>query len=509
MNRKKLLLLNTIVVLATTFVNIVFGMLEVKLLIEKYGASINGLIQTGNQFLVYIALLEAGISASYLYSLYKPIAENDNEKISELYCGFRISLNHAILKMMGGACIVSMIYPIFLNKDGLTYGYMASIFVLLSAKAILPYFLIYVPKYMIIAKEQRYKAELITCISKAVTYSTEIGLMLFTNVSLHILLASCIIISTVSGVVYRWVMKKLYGGQLSNKAKPDTSPRKMSRDVLVHNLSGLIFNSTGNIILSIFCPLNVVTIYSNYNMIVNQVIAVFQSIYDGITASLGIKIAHRDSNSYDVYRELLVITLFCSCLIGIVFVVMINEFIALWVGGDYCLSSPSCYLFGIIISCGTFLPCINAARNACGLYKESKGFTLIQMVVNLAIAIVLTPKWGITGAILGTAVARVVVSVPCNYLLVDKKVFSDHKSKWSELLVALVVTIGITIGSQLLYKVIDMNKFINNDFFAFIVNALCITLVAALALVTVFSAFSKDFRKIITKYMHKIRWRKV
>lgn len=51
------MVLNTVVVLIMTFLNIILGMYEIRLLIEKYGSAVNGLMQTGNQLMSYVTLL--------------------------------------------------------------------------------------------------------------------------------------------------------------------------------------------------------------------------------------------------------------------------------------------------------------------------------------------------------------------------------------------------------------------------------------------------------------------
>ena len=66
MNRNRMVVLNGIIVSSTTILCAVLGMVEVSLFIKCYGADINGLIQTGNQVLNYIVLIEAGLSAAFL-----------------------------------------------------------------------------------------------------------------------------------------------------------------------------------------------------------------------------------------------------------------------------------------------------------------------------------------------------------------------------------------------------------------------------------------------------------
>ena len=498
MNRKKLMIYNFGAVILTTIINIVFGMIEVSLFISKYGVAVNGLKQTGTQLLSYLSLIEAGIGASYVYNMYSPIAVGDYKKISELYAGFKKSIRIAVVEMLLVALLISSIYPLVINDSSMTYQFMVSVFALLSIKAILPYLISYVPKYMIIAKEHRYKTELISGITNAITYFIEIVLITKTTISIQLLLVVCICISLVSGIVFYITMKKLYSNKISKQVQPDVSPKNMSKDVLAHNISGLVFNSTDNVVISILSTLKNVTIYSNYNLIVNQVSVIFQKVYDGVTASLGIKIINKDSNSYSIYREMLSFTLFIASFISTVFMVMINDFVTLWVGEELIVGKQNVFLFGFILYYSILLPCISSARNACGLYKESKNFTIIQTIINLIITIVLVPKMGLTGALLGTFIARGCVSIPCNYFLVYKEVFPNHQNNWKELLSGPILVLILVILEVSTIKCFRLNDQINYNI-AFLINTIISTIMSFACCLLFYYFSDNDFRRFVKK----------
>lgn len=439
MNRNKMIVLNGVIVTFTTLLNAILGMVEVSLFLKYYGSTVNGLIQTGNQVLNYVALIEAGLSAAFLYKMYKPMADNDYRSLSGLYVGFRKSMSHVVNMMLLVSIIVSGIYPLLIKSSNLGYFNMLSIFILLSFKVILPYKVTMVPKYMIVLKEQKYKAEFISGFSRAGTYMAEILLLVIASrlkfdMPIQLLLLCTVGISLLTGIWFEFSMRKLYGNSINNNAEPNITPNKMSKDILVHNISRMVFSSTDNIIISTLGTLDAVTIYSSYNMIVGQVTELAQKFMDGATASMGIKIAHHDDNSYNVYREMISGSLWLGGILCTVFAIMINDFIDLWIGSQYCVSEFNTLLFAMVLYCGIILPCVQVARNACGLYKESRNFTVLQAALNLGITIALVPNLGITGALLGTVIARIAITIPCNYYLVDKMVFTGRKSRWIELI---------------------------------------------------------------------------
>lgn len=506
-NRNKMMIINTAVVLVTIALNTILGMVEVKLFLQMYGDIINGLIQTGNQVLGYLSLIESGICAAYLCKFYKPVAENNRNKISSLYVGFCNTMKSVVYKMLVVATLICAIYPLFLindYRDQLSYFTMVSIFILLSLRAILPYRLTMVPKYMIVLKEQNYKAEFISGISKSIQLAIEIIIILYFKPQIQVLLFLTVIISLITGLWFKYVMKKLYKGQLNKDAMPDNEPNSMSKDILAHNISSLAFNSTDNIVLSFYSLIDV-TIYSAYNMIVQKAAEIIQKILQGASATLSIKIVSKDEKAYDIYREMLSGSYFIAGIISTVFILMINPFIELWIGSKYCLEMIDVLLFGFILYAGNILPVLYIARNAKGLYKESRNFTVAQAALNIIITVSLVPKIGITGALLGTFVARAIITVPMNYRLIYRKVFPDQRQQWVELIANAVLVLTTTI----IVKNIVYNIALNKDLsvITFIIHTVVAGFITT-AIITLYYYLTDSYFRCLVKRALKILKRK-
>ena len=73
--KNKKLIKNIIISLLQQVVTIICGLIVPKAIIEAYGSSTNGLINSITQFLTYIVIVEAGVGAVVKSLLYKPIAK--------------------------------------------------------------------------------------------------------------------------------------------------------------------------------------------------------------------------------------------------------------------------------------------------------------------------------------------------------------------------------------------------------------------------------------------------
>lgn len=96
-------------------------------MLTAYGSEINGLISSILQFISYFNLVEAGLSSAAVYSLYKPIAEKDYNRINRIV----VAAKHFYVKsgfiFVGLVVILAICYPFITDSTVLDQ---TSIFVL-------------------------------------------------------------------------------------------------------------------------------------------------------------------------------------------------------------------------------------------------------------------------------------------------------------------------------------------------------------------------------------------
>ena len=84
MERKKRLALNTSTSLLYQVVTIICGFILPRLILKSFGSEVNGLVNSITQFLAIISFSELGVGAVIQSSLYKPLAEKNDEQISRV-----------------------------------------------------------------------------------------------------------------------------------------------------------------------------------------------------------------------------------------------------------------------------------------------------------------------------------------------------------------------------------------------------------------------------------------
>ena len=85
MKRNEETKLNIIFSVLLRFVSAVVGLVLPRMILVHYGSEANGMMQAINQILSYAVLFEFGIGGVILAAFYKPLADNDNEAISDIF----------------------------------------------------------------------------------------------------------------------------------------------------------------------------------------------------------------------------------------------------------------------------------------------------------------------------------------------------------------------------------------------------------------------------------------
>jgi O-antigen/teichoic acid export membrane protein len=454
MNRTRLGMKVTFITLLSTLMMGAIVLTRVKIILENYGAELNGLMQVAVQMSAYLVLIESGMTAAYQYNMYSKIKDQNIEKISKLYSGLMKNMKSIGMKMALVCGVFPFVYSLFLNR--IEISYIESVFVLLvmGLRFTIPYLLVVPQMGLLAAYERQYVVDIIQLLMNFVVIIIEVIVIYMLKPPLYQVLMIYILCVILTVPIYNFLVVKITKIIITKETIPDMSPKNMTSEILVHQVSSIVFYNTDNILLSIFQTLEKVTIYSAYNTLISYPTQFISKIIGGLRASLAIKIQGKDDNAYDVYNEMLSIVSFCASIVLPLFILMSNKFVSLWIGKEYILENVAVILLGLIILNRMITPVVFAARDAKGLYKESKKYTILQTISNIVVSLILVKPYGITGILIGTLVSTYLIATPFNIFLVNKEVFkkkSNLISRYIKIIIILVIVIGIAKVSNNLF----------------------------------------------------------
>ena len=503
-NRKKMILKASFISAFVFFLQGILNIIRTGYIIKIYGSSINGVISLSQQIFNYLVLLESGLGAAYLYKMYEPMAKKNYKKVKALFLGLTKSLKKIAVSMFIIMALISIIYPLIINKESLTYLQITIILLLLGIRFIIPYYLTINQKNLLYIYEEKYIVDFIDGIANSIIILIEIILMKVYSVNIIFVLLLGIIGVLIINYIYTIVLKKRCNEVLIEDSNPSFEGQTMTKDIVIHQISSVVFSSTDNIILSIFDTLNSVTIYSAYNTILTYPTTLINKIIDNLRATFGKKMINDEKNTIKLFYETLSFTLFLATFLAPLFYILINDFISLWIGSSFTLNKYCIIIWTLLFIHRIIMPVIYVLRDSKGLYKESKYYTLTQAIANIIISLILIKSLGILGLLIGTIISTYMILIPCNYILVSKKILHEKtklfKYLGTTLIYVMFIIVIIAKINILLFSSYSLNWF--NFIFKALIDV-CLVLPISLSLLLLNSNFRNLIKRFLPNKMNK------
>ena len=384
---------------------IVLGFLLPRLYLENFGSEVNGVLSTIKQIFVYMFLLEAGIGLATTQALYKPVAEKDHSKVSSVISAtntyyFKIGILYSIIVLLI-AFVYAYIVPTSINS-----GVLFWIIILTALPALFSYFVQAKYRILLEVDGRKYVITNSEIILQLLSNIGKILVLLLTDSLLLIQLVYCSL--SLLQLIYIYIHAKRRYTWLNLKAQPDFEAISQRKSVLVHQISGVVFNNTDVLLLSFLCDFKVVSVYTIYNIFFSQVQTFITSIISGFSFALG-QMFHTDREKfmkvYNVYETFYIMATFIIYTLMAVFLLPLIQIYTKGINDANYTNAFLVLLFVImnLLSNGK-LPS-NHVLEYSGKFEETRSHAIWEMIINIAVSIISIIKWGICGAILGTIVA--------------------------------------------------------------------------------------------------------
>lgn len=397
----------------------------VKFLSDEY-LGLNGLF---TNLLTMLSLVELGVGSALVYSLYKPLADGDNEKVKSLMDLYRKAYN-----IIGGVVLIIGILFIpfyrYLISEVPSISHLDFIYILFVLNTAISYFYSY-KRSLIICDQKRYIATIYRYVFYFLLNVFQI-IVLFLTHNYILYLITQVVFTWLENICISIKADRMYP-YLKDKNIKKLDKKELNtisknvRAMLFHKIGGVVVNSTDNILISKLVGLIAVGMYSNYYLITSALDTITAQFFNAITASVGNLGACTNSKKV---KETFNTTFFLNYLIyGVITVcllILFNPFIEVWLGKKYLfdfgvvLVITICfYLKGIRKTCLTF-------KDALGLFWQDRYKPIIESIINLVASIILGIKYGVLGIFMGTIISTVTTSLWIEPYVLYKYYFKEN-----------------------------------------------------------------------------------
>lgn len=447
--------------------NIIIPFITRTIMLYVLGTEFLGLNGLFSSILQVLNLAELGFSNAIIYSMYKPVAENDYKKISILLNYYKkVYKIIGIIVLILGVILLPFI-SYFINGTYPSGINIYIIYIITLANTCLTYFLYAYKNSLLIAGQRE---DILSKISAAILIIQNIVqaivLLVFKNYYLYIImLPICTIINNL--IVSKYVDKK-YPQIIKTNEKLDEENnleiKKNIKGMFFQKIGGVVLSSVDYIVISSFLGLTILGLYSNYYYIITSLFAILTVILNSLKASVGnsIILESKEKNFNDLKKfNFIYLWIVSFCTISLL--CLYQNFIHIWLGKEMMLSDTIVILFAIYFFVHKWFDMLYVYQEAKGLWWENRFVPFIAAIVNLVINIILVQYIGLSGILISTIIS-VLFIYDLGYMFILFKYYFNKKQMCEWLLQQckyLLVTIFATIITYTLCHNIGEYNFIN------------------------------------------------
>lgn len=399
-------LINNFIILFTPFIT---RTIIIKILGSEY-LGLNGLFTS---ILQVLNMAELGFSNAIVFSLYQPIAENDVNRV----CAY-LSLYKKVYTCIGAAIftigtIISPFLPYLINGSYPSNINLYIIYLLYLVNTSLSYFLFAYKSAILTAAQKQSKIyEISTGLTFAKLLFQIIVLIILKNYYFYLI--GNLLYTIAYNLLIAIITQKEFPLFIC-KGKLD----KSSMQQVIQEIKGLIIgkisftsrNSFDNIVLSMFCGLTMVAIYSNYYYIFSSALGILLIIGQSITAGIGNCLATETADTnYVRFKKLNFYYNWIGSWFSVCLLCLYQPFMQLWLGKKFVAPDYVMLLFVIYFYITQISQLCSVYAAASGIWWEIRYAQIGEMIMNLCLNFILGWKFGITGILIATIITVFIFS---------------------------------------------------------------------------------------------------
>ena len=392
-------------------ITIALGIYIPRLVLVNLGSEANGLLNSTNQMLVYLSLLEGGIGWTITQSLYRPIAENNHDETNGIMAASNDFHRQVGSMYFVGLIAIAFIYT-FTVQTTFSKPTVFLVILLTGMPQVINFFFQGKYRTLLSVDGRGYVLTNMSTVFYIGTSITKIMLLLngFGVIAIQMMY---FVISLLQMIFILWYVKKSYPW-LDLSVKPMKEKIGKRTSVFIHQITGYVFNSTDSLILTYFAGLKTVSVYAMYNMLFGMVNSLVGNVSGGVSFALG-QMFQTDRERFikvnNCFETLNLAFTFAACAVAYV---CILPFMKLYTRGVTDINYidaflPVLFVVIVVLQAGRY----PAQRiiNYAGRFKETQPHALAEMIVNLIVSIVGVIHYGIYGVLFGTIAALIVRSI--------------------------------------------------------------------------------------------------
>ena len=343
------------------------------LMIYFMGVEYLGLNSLFTSILQVLNLTELGVGSAMVYSMYKPIVDDDKEKICQLMRLYRTYYRIIGLIIAVVGCVLIPFIPNLISEDSLNSLppeiNVYILYVLNLAATVLTYWLFAYKNCLLNAHQRNDVISKISIITTTVQYGLQILAIIFGDYYIYVIVM--LATQALTNVITAAITSKMYPmykpvGKLPKQDVKDINHK--IRDLITSKIGNVIINSADTLVISAFLGLTMLAIYQNYFYILSSIIGIVSIISGACTAGIAnsIIVETKEKNFNDLKKFTYImawIVGFCTCCL----LCLYQPFMQIWVADNLMLEFLAVIFFCIYSYVQEFSSLFNVYKDAAAI----------------------------------------------------------------------------------------------------------------------------------------------
>ncbi len=464
---------NTAFTAAYQFTAMLMGFVTPRLMMLYYGSQINGLIVSANEFLTYFRLVEAGLAAAAVFSLYKPLSDQDNEGVSAIVSAARQYYNVAGWMFVGLTVVFAAIYPLFVPVETIAGDPMnyLSVFLLICAMGVsgsLEFFTLSRYRVLLTADQRTFMVSLASMASLLLQTAVIVVLAYMkANIILLRLLASLTI--AIRPLILGRYVKKIYP-QVNAFAKPNKAALSRRWDAMYQQFTTAFHQSAAVMLTTVITrDAAMISVYGTYHMVTIGLWGILKMTTTGIYSGFGDLLARGHQEKFQqAYRDFEYLYLSITTVLFSVAAILIVPFVVLYTDKitDANYSAPLIGMMVVLeaISDHAKMP-MDLMITASGKFRETRHHCTAQVLTAVGLGLGLG-FWGlrtsmtmaIVGSLSGIIISNILRAILQLYFV--PKYITRLPWRWTlARILRMFVQVAIIAGPFLAFDLLNINGF--------------------------------------------------
>jgi len=410
-------------------VRLLVAVIQLRFVDKYWGGAYTGLNALSNQVLLYVTLLELGLSQSAITLMYQPILERNFPRVSGLVSAVRHDVRW--MAAIGAVLIVPVLagYAHVIH-GALPFWTVAGTLGLIATSGLLQLTSVHFQVYLN-ASEHLDKVNY--TLAGGYLLKTMAGLPLAIYWHNYLVLPATIATLTLGELLsLKLAFHRVFPNHRESAWRDEARMiRDRAKFVVVHKVAGLAYYQSDFIILSLTTSLMVVKDYAQFQYVAAALLSLVGLVASSLTTSIArLQIRHHAENRRRQYAA----AQFAMCLIGsnlmVAFWFTASMAVGLAFGKVPVIEASSIALFGVALLLNIVKTADDILIMAKGAFAVGYWIPVIEVPIYVLTGVFLSRRIGFAGILVASIATNLVVSILVKGIVLARPVFDTTRRQW-------------------------------------------------------------------------------